>query len=110
MDEKNLPKQLAEFFADRHENKLRFVPRLGRWIFWNGERWCLDDFGHYLAAEKQLCQEAAARLWDPNVGSTAMADAVLRLASFNPLMTQPLEGETEPLLETMLGGKAVRHV
>jgi len=109
MDEKNLPKQLAETFAERHESEFRFVPRLGRWVFWNDKRWCLDDFGHYRAAAQQLCQEAAARMWDPNVGSTGMAAAVLRLASFNPKMTAPIEGDTEPLLESLLGKKGVRH-
>ena len=51
----------------------------------------------------------AARMWDPNVGSTAMAAAVLRLASFNPKMRATVEGDTEPLLESLLGKKGVRH-
>ena len=108
IDEKSLPKQLAEFFA-RHVNEFRFVPRLGRWVFWNGERWRLDDFGHYRAAAQQLCHEAAARMRDPNVGSTGVAAAVLRLASFNPKMTAPIDGDTEPLLESLLGKKGVRN-
>jgi hypothetical protein len=109
IDGKNPPKQLAEFFADRHANVFRFVPRFGRWVFWNGERWCLDDFGHYRAAAQQLCHEAAARMRDPNVGSTGMAAAVLRLASFSPRMTAPIDGDTEPLLESLLGKKGVRN-
>ena len=109
MDEMNFPKQLAELFVDRHENEFRFVPRSGRWLFWEGERWYLDDFGHYLAAARRLLREAAARMWDPKVGTAAMVSAVLRLASFNPKMTAAIGGETEPYLAGPLGRREVRY-
>jgi len=109
MDKKNLPKQLAEFFSDRHEDEYRFVPRLGRWLYFNGERWCLDDFGHYLDAARRLCREAAERMWNPNVDTPAMARTLLQLASFNPKMTQPIEGETEPCLEGLLGRREAQQ-
>jgi hypothetical protein len=109
MDEKNLPKQLAEFFADRHENEFRFIPGLGRWVFWNGERWCLDYFGHYLAAAQRLCREAAERMWNPNIDTAAMVSTLLRLASFSPKMTAPIDGEMQPYLKGLLAGKGMRQ-
>ena len=107
MDEKNLPKQLAELFVDRHEHSFRFVPRLECWLYFDGDRWCLDC-GLHLAAARQLCDEAAHTLWNPHVDTLAMASALLRLASFSPKMTAPIEGETVPYLERLLAGKGAR--
>ncbi|MGB9164296.1 MAG: hypothetical protein WCC41_07590 [Rhodomicrobium sp.] len=109
MDEMNFPKQLAELFVDRHENEFRFVPRSGRWLYFNGERWCLDGFGHHLDAARRPCREAAERMWDPNVNSESMVSALLRLASFNPKMTAAIGGETEPYLAGPLGRREVRY-
>ena len=109
MDEKNLPKQLAELFVDRHEHEFRFVRRLDSWLHFNGDRWCLDC-GLHLAAAGRLCDEAARTLWNPHVDTPAMASALLRLASFNPKMTAAIEGKTEPMLEGFLGKREVSHV
>ena len=109
IDEKNLPKQLAEFYAERHENEFRFQPKLGAWLYHNGERWCLDYFGHYLAAARRLCREASDRMWNPNVDTAATVSTLLRLASFSPKMTTPIEGEMQPYLKGLLGGKGVRN-
>ena len=108
-DEKNLPKQLAELFVDRHEHEFRFVRRLDSWLHFNGDRWCLDC-GLHLAAAGRLCDEAARTLWNPHVDTPAMASALLRLASFNPKMTAAIEGKTEPMLEGFLGKREVSHV
>ena len=110
MDEKNLPKRLAELFADRHESEFRFIPGLGRWVFWNGERWCLDNFGHHLDAARRLCREASDRMWNPYVATAVMVSTVLRLASFSPKMRAAIEGETEPTLQGLLGKREVSHV
>ncbi|MGA9549948.1 MAG: hypothetical protein WBS14_20095, partial [Rhodomicrobium sp.] len=81
----------------------------GPLAFLGGRALYLDDFGHYLAAARRLLREAAARMWDPKVGTAAMVSAVLRLASFNPKMTAAIGGETEPYLAGPLGRREVRY-
>ena len=109
MDEKNLPKQLAEFYADRHEHKLRFSRKLGCWLYYNGERWSLDYFRRYHDAAPRLCREAAERMRSPNVDTPAMASTLLRLASFSPKMTAAIERETELRLEGLLRRREARQ-
>ena len=48
-------------------------------------------------------------MWDPNVNSSPMVSALLRLASFNPKMTAAIGGETEPYLAGPLGRREVRY-
>jgi putative DNA primase/helicase len=58
---------LALRFIDQHEDKLRYVPSLGKWFRWDGKRWCLDD---RLIAQDQIrkaCRAAAAECNQPKI-------------------------------------------
>jgi putative DNA primase/helicase len=83
----------ARRFADRFNNRLRFVPAWGQWLTWDKQRWRRDDLG----AEIRGAKEAVAAIYAEaaqyanvaasavNAGDTsnggAMAETLARWAS-----------------------------
>jgi putative DNA primase/helicase len=51
---------LALRFVDEHEETLRYVPSLGKWLRWDGKRWCLDERLIAYARMRKVCRDAAA--------------------------------------------------
>src|SRR5438874_262953 len=52
---------LAQDFADRNIDLLRYVPLMGKWFVWDGKRWEMDV--RLLARDraKQTCRQAATQ-------------------------------------------------
>jgi putative DNA primase/helicase len=58
---------LALRFVDQYKDGLRYVPSLGKWLRWDGKRWCFDD---RLIAQDQIrkvCRAAAAECNQPKI-------------------------------------------
>jgi hypothetical protein len=51
---------LALRFIDQHKDTLRYVPSLGKWLRWDGKRWCFDE--RLIAPDRmrKICRAAAA--------------------------------------------------
>jgi putative DNA primase/helicase len=52
---------LALSFAEQHTANLRYVAKFGRWIRWDGARWCFDDTLHAYDLARATCREAATK-------------------------------------------------
>jgi putative DNA primase/helicase len=51
---------LALRFIDQHEDTLRYVPSLGKWLRWDGKRWCFDERLIAHDRMRKVCRAAAA--------------------------------------------------
>src|SRR5262249_10240628 len=58
---------LALRFIDQHKDSLRYVPSLGKWLRWDGKRWCFDDRLIAYDQMRTVCRAAAAECNQPNV-------------------------------------------
>jgi putative DNA primase/helicase len=50
---------LALAFADRHEGRLRYAAKWGRWLRFDGVRWAFDDTLHVFDLAREICRETA---------------------------------------------------
>ena len=60
---------LALRFIDEHKDTLRYVPSLGKWLRWDGKRWCFDERLIAHDRMRKVCRAAAAecnQLKSPN--------------------------------------------
>jgi putative DNA primase/helicase len=83
----------ARRFADRFNNRLRYVPAWGQWLTWDKQRWRRDDLGAEIRGAKETvaaiyaeaaqCANTAATAVNAGDTSTggAMAEALARWAS-----------------------------
>jgi len=51
---------LALRFIDQHKDTLRYVPSLGKWLRWDGKRWCFDERLIAHDRMRKVCRAAAA--------------------------------------------------
>jgi putative DNA primase/helicase len=51
---------LALRFIDQHKDTLRYVPSLGKWLRWDGKRWCFDERLIAHDRVRKVCRAAAA--------------------------------------------------
>jgi phage/plasmid-associated DNA primase len=63
---------LALRFAERHGSTLRYVAAWGRWLAWDGRRWCFDSTLDAFDRVRRICREAASEANEPRV-QTALA-------------------------------------
>jgi putative DNA primase/helicase len=52
---------LAKIFADTNECGLRFVPLIGKWFVWDGQRWEMDVWLKARERAKETCRAEAAK-------------------------------------------------
>src|SRR5262249_4307589 len=75
---------LALRFIDQHKDSLRYVPSLGKWLRWDGKRWCFDDRLIAYDRMRNVCRAAAAECNQPKlaklVASNKTAAAAERFA------------------------------
>ena len=89
MDEISPHKQIASIFAKVHSGRVRYSARHG-WLVRDADVWRRDD-RQVAQIARQFCAEAARHRHAPKLD----AEAMLRLAAFEPRMTAPLpEGHT----------------
>src|SRR5262245_48006489 len=50
---------LALRFIDQHKDELRYVPSLGKWLRWDGKRWCFDERLIAHDRMRKVCRAAA---------------------------------------------------
>lgn len=53
--------ELARRFTKRFESQLRYVPQWGKWLIWDGRRWCID---HKQVRAMGLVREFCDELWN----------------------------------------------
>src|SRR5262245_66640745 len=58
---------LALRFIDEHKDTLRYVPSLGKWLRWDGQRWCFDERLIAHDQMRKVCRAAAAECNQPKV-------------------------------------------
>jgi putative DNA primase/helicase len=51
---------LALRLIDQHKDTLRYVPSLGKWLRWDGKRWCFDERLIAHDRMRKICRAAAA--------------------------------------------------
>jgi len=75
---------LALRFIDQHKDALRYVPSLGKWLRWDGKRWCFDDRLIAYDRMRKVCRAASAECNQPKlaklVASNKTAAAAERFA------------------------------
>ncbi len=75
---------LALRFAERHASDLRYVSPWGRWLFWDANRWRIDDSLLAFDHARTICRETSAECNEPrvasNIASAKTVAAVERLA------------------------------
>jgi len=75
---------LALRFIDQHKNTLRYVPSLGKWLRWDGTRWCFDKRLIAHDRMRKVCRAAAAECNQPKlaklIASNKTAAAAERFA------------------------------
>ena len=70
---------LALDFATRHADDLRHVALWGKWLFWDGRQWALDETRKTFSLARLVCRDAATRVSRPSTAK-AIASAKVRAA------------------------------
>jgi putative DNA primase/helicase len=100
---------LALRFAEQHTERLRYVAAWGRWLIWNGLRWCFDETLHAFDLVRRACRQAAADCDKPKVAvsiaSAKTVAAVERLARSDRRLAATVEQwDADPWLLNTPGG------
>jgi hypothetical protein len=86
----NTEAALAEAFAEKHRDSIRYVAETKRWFIKNASGWEPDTKLQVLYSVQATCMEAAARSGDPTLAkslcSAATISAVERLARCHPML------------------------
>lgn len=84
---------LALAFAARHEDELRFIARWGRWLNFDGTRWCFDTTLHAFDRARVICREVAMDCDKPvsAVASAKTVAAVEKLAKADRRLAATME-------------------
>jgi D5 N terminal like len=89
---------LALRFIDQHKEALRYVPSLGKWLRWDGKRWCFDDRLIAYDRMRRVCRAAAAECNQPKlaklVASNKTAAAAERFARSDQRIIATVESWT----------------
>jgi phage/plasmid-associated DNA primase len=108
---------LAQAFAERHADDLRYCEAFGHWFEWDGRRWTMDRMRRVFALARGVCREqsnlAATSIDNPRtaaklahkVASAASIAAVVNLARCDPhLATAQGDWDADPWLLNTPGG------
>jgi putative DNA primase/helicase len=86
---------LALSFAETHAGSLRHVAAWGKWLSFDGSRWCLDDTLFAFSLVRVLCREAACNCNEKNItvtlASAKTIAAVERLAKSDRRIAATIE-------------------
>ena len=84
---------LALAFADRHADELRYIARWGRWLNFDGSRWCFDSTLHAFERARVICREVAIDCGKPasTVASAKTVAAVEKLAKSDRRLAAMIE-------------------
>jgi putative DNA primase/helicase len=69
---------LALSFADRYTNSLRYVAALGKWLVWDGAKWCFDETLIARDRARMVCREASVKCNDPKVAKLIASAKTVR--------------------------------
>ena len=91
-DDQSISKQLSARLAQRYQDELRFLSKLGLWVHCDPLLGWKEARDEPLEAAKEICAEAAQSIgWKWLTATDAIARNVVRLAELEPLMRQPVE-------------------
>jgi putative DNA primase/helicase len=100
---------LALRFADQHAEHLRYVAAWGRWLQWDGKRWCFDDTLAALDLARKICRDAAEECEKENMAKTVASAktiaAVVSLAKADRRLAATIEQwDADPWALNSAGG------
>jgi putative DNA primase/helicase len=107
---------LAEAFIDEHEPKLRFVPQWGKWMVFDGRRWCRDETYQALDLVRAFLRTAAKQAIDIDLKTVRKllskeklhtVEGVARLD--RRIIATPDQWDSDPLLLNTPDGDASRR-
>ncbi len=92
---------LAQRFAARHGNDLRYIAAWSHWYEWNGARWAIEPTRHAFDRARAICRVAALEAEKPGtrtrLASAKTVAAVERLAKADRRIAATVEQwETDP--------------
>ena len=101
---------LAQRFADRHNENLRYVAVWGRWYAWDGTRWAPDDTLDAFDRARAVCRAAAsqANKHQAAIASAKTVAAIERLAKSDRRIAAAVEqwdGDLDIFNNTATEGK-----
>jgi len=83
---------IADRFAARYRNRLRFVAARGRWMRWNGKVWVADETAKTLELVRRMARAAAAMIDDRTMSrrlcSEKLYRSVEKIARSDPRMAE----------------------
>jgi putative DNA primase/helicase len=95
---------LAQSFAQRYENKLKYVATIERWFVWDGRRWQADDKLTVLAFAREQCSLHAEATGDKTANKRTVVN-VLSLARADRRLAMTLDQfDADPWLLNTPGG------
>ncbi len=92
---------LAQRFAERHGNDLRYIAAWSHWYEWDGARWAMEPTLHAFDRARAICRVAASEAEKPGnktaLTSAKTVAAVERLAKVDRRIAATVEQwETDP--------------
>jgi putative DNA primase/helicase len=72
--------QLALDFSHRHADELRYCAQWGKWLHWDGCRWCLEPTLKAFDYARAVAHDYAKALDDGKLGSAKTVNAITQLA------------------------------
>ena len=81
----------AERLIDRHAHDIRYCPKWGKWLVWNGSRWRVDETGHINRKAKETVRSMYAE-------ANHLADSAMR----KELAKHALKSESKHRLKSMV--------
>jgi putative DNA primase/helicase len=100
---------LALDFAKRYAHELRHVAAWGKWFYWDGTCWRIDETRKVFSLARALCRETAAAINKPNerrrVASAKTRAAVVSLAGEDRRLAAAInQWDADPWLLNTPGG------
>jgi putative DNA primase/helicase len=72
--------QLALDYSHRHADDLRYCAQWGKWLHWDGRRWCLEPTLKAFDYARAVAHDYAKALDDGKLGSAKTVSAITQLA------------------------------
>lgn len=109
----------AQWLCGREDGDIRYCHLWGRWMYWDGRRWAIDETGEIERRAKETVQSMylLASMEDDSKTRKAIADharkseadskilAMIRSATSEPgIPIKPKELDTDPMLLTVMNG------
>jgi phage/plasmid-associated DNA primase len=89
---------MARLFAERHADRVRYVPMWGRWLLWNGTVWRQDERLEAFAGARVVCRDTAKLTKDGGAkyASAKTVAAVVTLSKAGELLvTAPSQWDAD---------------